>query len=139
MGDSGTCEGMSTDESYAHNPRCLCGHRQTKHRYDVGFTKCQAKKCLARVAGIKAHYLSLVEAGKREPSVNVLRGVAKALNVPIRMLFWEAEQLPDMSSVKEENTLLKIKRLLFEMEALRLADHTRSLYEENTREDGLPH
>ena len=84
------------------------------------------QKDLARQAGIKANYLSLVEAGKREPSVTVLRAIAKALNVPIRMLFWEAEQLPEMSSVKEEDTLLKIKQLLLEMEALRLADHARA-------------
>lgn len=84
------------------------------------------QKDLARQAGIKSNYLSLVEAGKREPSVNVLRAIAKALNVPISMLFWEAERLPEMSSVKEENALLKIKQLLLEMEALRLADHTRT-------------
>ena len=84
------------------------------------------QKDLARQAGIKSNYLSLVEAGKREPSVNVLRAIAKALNVPVSMLFWEAERLPEMSSVKEENALLKIKQLLLEMEALRLADHTRT-------------
>ncbi len=58
--------------------------------------------------------------------MNVLRAIAKALNVPVSMLFWEAERLPEMSSVKEENALLKIKQLLLQMEALRLADHTRN-------------
>lgn len=80
------------------------------------------QKDLAQSAGIKATYLSLVESGKKEPSLNVLRAIARVLNVPLRMLFWESESLPEMSSVKEQDSLLKIKRLVFEMEALRLAD-----------------
>lgn len=80
------------------------------------------QKDLAQSAGIKATYLSLVESGKKEPSLNVLRALAKALNVPVRMLFWESESLPEISSGKEQDSLLKIKRLLLEMEALRLAD-----------------
>jgi transcriptional regulator with XRE-family HTH domain len=83
------------------------------------------QKDLAQRAGIKANYLSLVESGKRDPSLNVLRAIAKALNVPISMLFWESESLPEMSSMKE-NSLLKVKRLLLEMEALRLAEQRRT-------------
>jgi XRE family aerobic/anaerobic benzoate catabolism transcriptional regulator len=83
------------------------------------------QKDLAKRAEIKANYLSLVEAGKRDPSLNVLRAIAKALNVPISMLFWESESLPEMSSMKEDS-LLKVKRLLLEMEALRLADQRRT-------------
>lgn len=83
------------------------------------------QKDLAQRAGIKATYLSLVESGKKEPSLNVLRAIAKALNVPIRMLFWESESLPEMSSIREQDSLLKIKRLVLEMEALRSADLAR--------------
>lgn len=36
---------LSYDGASDHNPCCLCGHLQTKHRYDVGFTKCRAMRC----------------------------------------------------------------------------------------------
>ena len=84
------------------------------------------QKDLAKAAGIKANYLSLVEAGKREPSLAVLRALANELNVPTSLLLWESESIPEMSSAKEEDSILKLKRLVLEMEALRLANQRRT-------------
>jgi transcriptional regulator with XRE-family HTH domain len=42
---------------------------------------------LADRVGISASMLSLVEAGKREPSISVLRGIGRALEVPTSVLF----------------------------------------------------
>ncbi len=84
------------------------------------------QKDLAKAGGIKANYLSLVEAGKREPSLAVLRALANELNVPTSLLLWESESIPEMSSAKEEDSILKLKRLVLEMEALRLANQRRT-------------
>ena len=85
------------------------------------------QKDLALRAGIKANYLSLVEAGKREPSLNVLREIARVLNVPMSLLFWESEDMPRMGSTKEEDALMKLKRLVLEMETLRMSDQRRAI------------
>ena len=42
---------------------------------------------LARRADISASYLSLIEAGKREPTLATIRRVAGELNVPVDLLF----------------------------------------------------
>lgn len=84
------------------------------------------QKDLAQRASVKANYLSLVEAGKRDPSLKVLRAIARELNVPISLLFWESERLPKMNSEKEENAALNLRRLLVEMEALRISDQRRA-------------
>lgn len=41
---------------------------------------------LAKVSGVSVPYLSLVENGERQPSLDVLHRLAKALNVPIDAL-----------------------------------------------------
>jgi len=46
----------------------------------------QQRELAARV-GISKSMLSLVEAGKREPTVSLLRDIGKALNIPTSVLF----------------------------------------------------
>lgn len=92
------------------------------------------QKDMAGQAGINPNYLSLVESGKREPSVTVLRAIAKVLNVPISMLFWEFEDLPTAPSDRERDTLRHLKTLVLEMEALRLADQRRTGTGKSSRE-----
>jgi transcriptional regulator with XRE-family HTH domain len=80
------------------------------------------QKDLASRAGIKsAHYLSLIEAGKKEPSLNLLRAIAKALDVPLSLLFWQA------STSASQNLELKNKlsSLILDMEKLRLFENFR--------------
>ncbi len=80
------------------------------------------QKDLAEKAGIKANYLSLVEAGRREPSLTVVRAIAKVLDVPVSFLFWESEAYALTNRDKKEDSLVKLKRLVLEMESLRLAN-----------------
>jgi transcriptional regulator with XRE-family HTH domain len=48
------------------------------------------QKEIASRLGVTANYVSLVENGKREPSVSFLRALAHVLNVPIGLFFlWE--------------------------------------------------
>lgn len=80
------------------------------------------QKDLAERVGIQPHYLSLVEAGKRDPSLAVLRKIAIELNVPVSLLFWEAEQQPEAITTEDQERWKKLRSLLVEMERLRLRE-----------------
>ena len=54
-----------------------------------------AQHDLAELAGLTPSFLSLVENGKRHPSLTVLQRIASALNVPEEVLIWDAVELPD--------------------------------------------
>lgn len=80
------------------------------------------QKDLAEKVGVKGNYLSMIEAGKRDPSINLLRSIAKTLDVPVSYLFWEYKGMPETNNVKENKILDEIKRLLLEVEQLRLSN-----------------
>jgi len=51
------------------------------------------QKEVADQLGVTSNYISLIENGKREPSLAFLRNLAKALNVPVGLFFlWEETQ-----------------------------------------------
>jgi len=54
-----------------------------RHARGLGLTE------LAHAAGISASHLSLIENGRRSPSVTVLRSIAQHLRVPSNVLLWE--------------------------------------------------
>lgn len=81
-----------------------------------------SQKDLAERVGIKPNYLSLVESGKREPSVSVLRTISQELHVPMSFLFWESSNGSKHADGKQDQLVDKIKQLLLEVESLRLAD-----------------
>jgi transcriptional regulator with XRE-family HTH domain len=80
------------------------------------------QKDLAERVGIQPHYLSLVEAGKREPSLAVLRKIASELDVPVSLLFWEAEQRPESIASEHQEHWKSLRSLLVEMERMRLRE-----------------
>lgn len=80
------------------------------------------QKDLARRVGIQPHYLSLVEAGKRQPSLGVLRKIASELDVPVSLLFWEAEQRPELIATEHKERWKSLRSLLVEMERMRLGE-----------------
>lgn len=81
-----------------------------------------SQKDLAERAGIRPNYLSLVESGKREPSLGVLRTISQELHVPMSFLFWESSSGSDHANEKQNQIVDRIKQLLLEVESLRLAD-----------------
>jgi transcriptional regulator with XRE-family HTH domain len=81
-----------------------------------------SQKDLAERAGIKPNYLSLVESGKREPSLSVLRTISEELHVPMSFLFWESAIGSDDANVKLNHIVDRIKQLLLQVESLRVAD-----------------
>jgi transcriptional regulator with XRE-family HTH domain len=74
------------------------------------------QKDIAREIGVTPNYVSLVEAGKREPSLAFLRQIAKAIGVPVGLLFLWAE------SADENSTSInsQVRTLLSEVEAMYL-------------------
>jgi transcriptional regulator with XRE-family HTH domain len=61
------------------------------------------QKEVAEDAGVSSNYLSLVENGKREPSVGFLRKLAKILGVPVGLFFaWEDQAKPGRVTGIEE-------------------------------------
>jgi len=82
------------------------------------------QKTLAEMVGVRPHYLSLVESGRRDPSLTVVRSIAKALDVPVSYLFWEMDDVPKEFDSKERSLWNELRKLLLEMEKSRLADRS---------------
>ena len=73
------------------------------------------QKALAKKVGVTANYLSLVESGKREPSISFLNRLAHTLGIPVGIFFlWQemGAERPNTASVD------KIRDLLLRLEAM---------------------
>ncbi len=72
---------------------------------------------LAKKLSVSANYLSLIENGKREPSISLLKRLAGALGVPVGIFFlWQ-----EMNPMKiEEPRTNHLRELLTRLEALYL-------------------
>lgn len=72
---------------------------------------------LAKKLDISANYLSLIENGKREPSISFLRRLASALGVPVGIFFFWQENDPMKSA---DPGLGNLRELLARLEAVYL-------------------
>ncbi len=77
------------------------------------------QKAMAEQLGISPTYLSLIENGQREPSIEILEKYAGSLNVPLAFLILQTEG--DLQSLDTEQLELfeQIRRLLFDFQKLR--------------------
>jgi transcriptional regulator with XRE-family HTH domain len=75
------------------------------------------QRVLAEKLGITSNYLSLVENGKREPSISFLNRLAKALSVPVGIFFLWQELGPGQT---DNRPLDQIRELLTRLEAMYL-------------------
>lgn len=67
---------------------------------------------LARDLNVTPNYLSLVENGKREPSLTLLRNFSKRMGVSLGYLLWLAldeGELPEEKELKEKMDKLLVK------------------------------
>jgi transcriptional regulator with XRE-family HTH domain len=80
------------------------------------------QKELAMAAGIQPNSLSLIESGKREPSLALLRSIAKALDVPMSLIFWEPRDYPQQENNKQTTLLRNLRQQLLDLENLRLSE-----------------
>ena len=72
---------------------------------------------LARQLDVSPNYVSLVEKGRREPSVGFLRKVAKELGVPVGLLFlWQDTDDPVLKS----RNMVELRDLLTRIQAMYL-------------------
>ena len=72
------------------------------------------QKEIAVRVGVTSNYISLVENGKREPSVAFLRRLATALGVQVGLFFlWEQENVE-----RSQKSTDKIRGLLARLEAM---------------------
>jgi transcriptional regulator with XRE-family HTH domain len=78
-------------------------------------TKGIKQKDLALSLGVSANYISLVESGKRDPSLSYLRRLAEQLHVPIGLFFYCQE---DISRSPAKNQIDELRDLLVRMQAL---------------------
>jgi transcriptional regulator with XRE-family HTH domain len=72
---------------------------------------------LARKLNISANYLSLIENGKREPSISFLKRLAAALGVPVGIFFLWQEMNPLET---EEPKIDRLRELVTRLEAMYL-------------------
>lgn len=74
------------------------------------------QKEIASKIGVTANYVSMVEAGKREPSVAFLKQIARVMEVPVGLFFLWAEDHSDGSP----KSYPQLRTLLTELEAMYL-------------------
>ncbi len=72
---------------------------------------------LAKRAGVSASYISLIEGGKREPTIASTRKLAEALEIPVDLVMLLAIESTDQTKVKGslvEDLAEKLLALLIE-------------------------
>lgn len=53
-----------------------------------------SQRKLAQLIRVTPTYISHLESGRAEPSITLLRKIARVLEVPEEILFWEAVEIP---------------------------------------------
>ncbi len=72
---------------------------------------------IARKLDVTPNYISLIEGGKREPSISLLNQLASVLGVPIGIFFlWQESR----KGSKSPNQLDRMRDLLVQLEAMHL-------------------
>ena len=64
-----------------------------------------SQKKLALMVGVERSYLAKVEAGKRNPSIDIIEKIAHGLGVTLSELFAGIDSIPTEDSVKGERPL----------------------------------
>jgi transcriptional regulator with XRE-family HTH domain len=67
-----------------------------------GITPKLGQQQLAKNTGLSQTYLSLIEDGKRNPTIAVLDKIAKSLNIPLPVIFWFSIESSDIDDSKKE-------------------------------------
>lgn len=82
-----------------------------RRRTDLGMRQSQ----LAAMAGISEDYLSAIERGRRQPSMEVLGTIASALRVPAAYLVLQAEVIEPSLSKPTQEIVADAKRVAAEL------------------------
>jgi transcriptional regulator with XRE-family HTH domain len=86
---------------------------------------------LAKKVNATPNYLSLIEAGKREPSISFLKMLAKELEVPISMFFlW---QEPPSSIPLQDRQLRELRDLIVHLQAISVSGQKKDRHDKRRR------
>ena len=78
-----------------------------KFRKDAGLTQ----RALARMVHVTPTYISRLENEASEPSIKLLKKIARAMKVPPEVVFWEAVDIPIGVTGSERRTYTLAKRV----------------------------
>ena len=73
---------------------------------------------LARRLGISANYLSMIEAGKREPTLKLLRAIGSTMQVPVSVLLVEGTVPSDNTPSEQSSSYQEIKNLILQTQRI---------------------
>lgn len=65
---------------------------------------------LAKKLKVSKNYVSLVENGHKDPSINFLKRVANILKIPLILLIWEKFDLPKGNTKEEKDLISRMNR-----------------------------
>jgi transcriptional regulator with XRE-family HTH domain len=73
------------------------------------------QKQLAEQLNISASALSLYENGEREPNMTVLKAISRHFGVPVSVLFFEGEPVPEGLTEEQANNYSRVQDLMMDV------------------------
>lgn len=79
-----------------------------RFRREAGLTQ----RALARMVGVTPTYISRLENEQAEPSIALVRKIARAMGIPSEVIFWEAVEIPAGISSSDRRACTLAKRVV---------------------------
>lgn len=67
---------------------------------------------VATKLNVSKNYISLIENGKKDPSLKFLKDLAKILDIPVLLLIWEKMDLPAGKTSAEKNIISQLEKMI---------------------------
>jgi len=83
------------------------------------------QKDLAKRISFSQNYISLIENGKKEPSLKLLRKLGAELNIPVSAFFWNDLEIDNISDLRIKETSKRINDLYWDLIRQTLSSKTR--------------
>lgn len=96
------------------------------------------QKKMADQLGISPTYLSMIENGQREPSVEILEKYAASLNVPMAFLVLQSENNPPGLNSEQLELFEQIRKLLFDFQELKSRSASKNEHEKEAKRTQSP-
>ena len=62
--------------------------------------------------GVSKNYISLIENGKKDPSIKIIKDLAKVLDIPALLLMWEKMDLPAGKTAAEKSIVKQLEDMI---------------------------